>query len=108
MIVTVKLFVSGQEEQPVHTATIEIPDDKMELLDEDGTEALGLSIDENFAIVLRLDSGEDFHECAFAGPVFSDDGEDFTGEDFQADALQSPDAGKRLDDVADFEAWRGG
>jgi hypothetical protein len=39
MIVTVKLFVSGLEEQPVHTATIEIPDDKMELLDEEEKQA---------------------------------------------------------------------
>ncbi len=35
MIVTVKLFVSGTEGQPIHTAAIEIPDEKMELLDED-------------------------------------------------------------------------
>jgi hypothetical protein len=35
MIVTVKLFVSDVEGNPVHVAQFEIPDDKMELLDED-------------------------------------------------------------------------
>jgi hypothetical protein len=59
------------------------------------------------AVVVRNDAGDDFHQCALAGAVFSDDGVDFTGSDREGDAMECLDSVESAGDVAEFEDGSG-
>ncbi len=51
-------------------------------------------------VKLPIDAAEDFHQRAFARPVFAGEDMHFTGERLQLDAAQHFDAAKALANVA--------
>ena len=65
------------------------------------------SRDRNFPIVRLLNTGEDFHQRALAGTIFTNDGDHFTLVNGQAHIHQCPDAWKTFRDGANFQKWRG-
>ncbi len=69
-----------------------------------GISELGdLAIHFDGALVGGLDTGEDFHQRAFASPIFSDDSEDFAPFQFEVDLIEGLDSGKRLGQSFDLQ-----
>jgi hypothetical protein len=55
-----------------------------------------LSAQPDFARIGLNGAGEDFDERGFAGPIFTDQGVDFTGKQIQGDAFQGTYSAKGL------------
>jgi len=66
-------------------------------------EADGFSLEEQLSLVVGDDTGEDFHEGAFAGAVFADDGVEFSPTDVERNIRECEDSGIELRDVLDGE-----
>jgi hypothetical protein len=70
----------------------------------DGSKMLLLSVHQNLTSVLRLNTGQNFHQRTFPGSVFTNDRKNFPGHDAKADTFERFDARKRLGDVANFKS----
>ena len=62
------------------------------------------SVENDVAGIRCLNTGEDLHECTFAGSVFTDNRQNFAFTDMQVHMMQSTNARKALADAPDLES----
>ncbi len=66
-----------------------------------------LAAKSQFTLVTANHAGQDFHQRAFAGPVFADDGMQFSGRNVDRNIGQRGDAGEAFGDAVDGNDRRG-
>ena len=66
------------------------------------------AIDQDAALVARIDAGDDLAEGRLAGAVFAEQRTDFTALDAHRDVVERPHAGEELGKAFDFEPRRHG
>ena len=65
---------------------------------------IGLPVEGHGSGIRLKRTGEDFHQCAFAGAVFTDQRVHFSGADPKVDIVQCDCCGEALADALHFEA----
>ena len=72
----------------------------------DRGELNGFAVDDDFSGRRCLHAGDDLHQRAFAGPVFTDDRENFAATECERNTIERAHAGEPLGNLAHFEQWR--